>query len=501
MSNDLLVQLRSYGDFFETDLPVMDADSVVAGNPLPVLIEFRPPQPPPGKHPVRRLALAAAIVVAVVVVTVVFAVQSRDESPPVITQVSTTLTPPTPPLLSSLSWSRVPYDEAVFGGEFEQEMNSVTVGGPGLVAVGQAGPGGDAIHKRAAVWTSLDGITWDRVPHDEAVFGGAIFGGATMFSVTAGGPGLVAVGEDGDAGAAVWTSPDGINWSRVHDEAVFGESVLEGVMRSVTVGGPGLVAVGGDRSGQGATSNAVVWTSVDGITWARVPHSDAIFGRKEVNRCCTSMSSVTVGGPGLVAVGLDWPGDGEDERAAVWTSVDGIDWSRVPHDEAVFGDAWMNSVTAGGPGLVAVGADEERAVVWTSPDGIAWSRVPHDGAVFGGEEAPPACCGAGMSSVTVGGPGLVAVGSDFMRSMTLANGEWVIVAAVWTSVDGIDWSRVPHDEAVFEAPPRPELAIRSITAGGPGLVAVGANTVHDYWATHNDSGESDAAVWVAVPGE
>jgi hypothetical protein len=44
--------------------------------------------------------------------------------------------------------------------------------------------------------------------------------------------------------------------------------------------------------------------------------------------------------------------------AAVWTSVDGLSWSRVPHDEALFGGATlqtMESVAAGGPGVVAVG--------------------------------------------------------------------------------------------------------------------------------------------------
>jgi len=50
----------------------------------------------------------------------------------------------------------------------------------------------------------------------------------------------------------------------------------------------------------------------------------------------------------------------------------------------------MMSVTVGGPGLVAVGLDESSgdkdAAVWTSPDGITWSRVPHDDAVFGGED-------------------------------------------------------------------------------------------------------------------
>ena len=90
------------------------------------------------------------------------------------------------------------------GGEIEQWMGSVTVGGPGLVAVGWDGP-------NEAVWTSPDGISWSRVP-DDAVFSGA--GNQEMSSVTVGAPGLVAVGSDqsgGDADVPVWTSPDGIS--------------------------------------------------------------------------------------------------------------------------------------------------------------------------------------------------------------------------------------------------------------------------------------------------
>ena len=49
-----------------------------------------------------------------------------------------------------------PHDEAVFGGEDSQEMTSVTAGGPGLVAVGSDASGGVP---DGAVWTSPDGIT------------------------------------------------------------------------------------------------------------------------------------------------------------------------------------------------------------------------------------------------------------------------------------------------------------------------------------------------------
>jgi hypothetical protein len=440
------------------------------------------------------IASAAAVLVLVGGVPLLLEVIGAD---------STVTTTPLDPS-SSLTWSRVLHPEGVFGAEPKQVMSGVTAGGPGFVAVGHSGPldeevpnedGGD----RATVWTSVDGIDWSRVPNDEAVFGGAL-----MNSVTAGGPGLVAVGRaDSEATepvAAVWTSVDGVTWSRVpHDEAVFGESVFgEVVMNSVTVGGPGLVAVGYDGAAQGLNSNAVVWTSRDGIAWSRVPHDQTIFGGGWVG-----MNSVTAQGPGLVAVGSDWYVDGEDGRATVWTSADGIAWSRVPHNEAVFGGGSMRSVTAGGPGLVAVGSatweeNKSIAAVWTSVDGVTWSRVRHDDAVFGGGDGPR---GVGMSSVTIGGPGLVAVGADFMRRATLPDGGWVRIGAVWTSVDGIDWSRTPHNEAVFEAPDRPEMLMESVTAGGPGLVAVGASTVHDYWASHNDSGESDAAVWVAVQGE
>ncbi len=281
-------------------------------------------------------------------------------SAPISSLTPTTPTPTSAPI-SPLAWSRIPHDEAVLGGVGFQGMWSVTAGGPGLVAVGQDAPGGD---RDAAVWTSPDGITWSRVPHDEAALGGE--GGQGMWSVTAGGPGLVAVGSNGQD-AAVWTSPDGITWSRVpHEETVLGG---EGDQRmsSVTAGGPGLVAVGED--GLGEDFDAAVWTSPDGITWSRVPHDEAVLGGESRQR----MPSVTAGGPGLVAVGFDAPDNDVDKDAAVWMSPDGITWSRVPHDEAVFGGdgvQQMLSVTAGGPGLVAVGnvgfGDELDVAVWVA---------------------------------------------------------------------------------------------------------------------------------------
>jgi hypothetical protein len=499
MSTDLLNQLAAYGEYCDdrqgsvtveeilwTGAPDLSESTAMFVDTARESGEWATGQPrgddPTVEHPMqfeesaagaeqkRWIGVLTAAAAMVLVVVGVVVATDRDGSDAVTDPVPSAATPDLTPSLApggaalpqsvidrvlGYRWSRVPYDEAVFGGGFEQAMSSVTVGGPGLVAVGQAG----SAVAQAAVWTSVDGITWLRVPGHEA-----IFRGAAMSGVTAGGRGLVAVG-GADDGAAVWTSVDGLTWSRVpHDEAVFGEAHIT----SVTAGRLGLVAVGWDGHPHGEESNAVVWTSVDGLTWSRVAHDESIFG--EVTGAW--MWSVAIGGPGLVAVGE--AGRAENSGAAVWTSVDGLTWSRVPHDKAVFGGAMMRSVTAGGPGLVAVGQADDDAVVWTSVDGLTWSRVPPNEAVFGGD--------AGMGSVTVGVPGLVAVGWD-------ASG-----AAVWTSVDGITWSWLSNDNAVFGAGPKPVLQMSSVVTGGPGLVAVGPNgVVPTFGAT-----DSDAAVWVAA---
>jgi hypothetical protein len=175
-----------------------------------------------------------------------------------------------------------------------------------------------------------------------------------------------------------------------------------------------------------------VWTSVDGITWSRVPHDEVVFGG-EGNQW---MDAVTAGGSGLVAVGGDW--SSEVNASAVWTSVDGITWSRVPQDDTVFGgehDQAMNSVTSWGSGLVAVGrawaesggdhsdgSDDSAASVWTSVDGITWSWLGYDEAVFGSDDNSSSLLSDGpvftewrqwMSSVTATDSGVVAVGTDW----------------------------------------------------------------------------------------
>jgi hypothetical protein len=416
---------------------------------------------PPAAPPPRRRgvwAFAAAFVLILVVVGATALLLSDGGEPPADepTPPTTLETPAEPISVESLTWSRVELDEVVFNPRYDS-LSSVTAGGPGFVAVGQTNaPNSVELNGDAGVWTSGDGITWSLIPHDEPPLGG--LGYQTMESVTAGGPGLVAVGgvldEPGRGGlfAAVWTSGDGTAWSRIpHDPEAFGSpDAAWSWMGKVTVGGPGLVAVGRhDR-------NAAVWTSPDGITWTRVPHDADVFGSGR-------MHDVVNAGTRLVAIG-ELKG-----QSAVWMSPDGINWSVFP----VFpSDLDIDAVAAGGPGLVAVGDYESDppgclphfsgpcyARVWTSVDGITWTPVPHNSAVFGGSKDPQ-----GMHAVATVGSDLVAVGSS-----------------VWTSPDGITWKRVFHDPAVIAA----DWGMKSVAVADRGLIAVGDG--------------DDAAIWRATP--
>jgi hypothetical protein len=236
----------------------------------------------------------------------------------------------------------------------------------------------------------------------------------------------------------------------------------DAIMHDVSAGGPGLVAIGDDRSGP------VVWTSVDGATWARVPDDPAVFGDDGY----LSVSGVTAGGPGLVAVGMDWSGG--TANAAIWTSVNGIVWERAPHDEDLLGHAGNPaafSVAVVGTRVVAVGVvrySDTDGAIWTSEDGIVWEGVPYDqGALVEG----------GMWKIIAGGPGLVSVG--WIGRVAGQNSD----AAVRTSVDGDIWDRVPHDESLFGG-----VEMWGVAAGGSGLVAVGSDG-------------PDGAVWTPVLDE
>lgn len=119
-------------------------------------------------------------------------------------------------------WSQNALDTEVFEGSL---IAALTAGPNGFVAGGTI--------DQPAFWTSPDGITWRLAPLDQEAFisshpNGFAWGGGPR-SLTANSDGYVAVGGDGrcaggacpGAEAAVWTSTDGLSWERVPTGPVF----------------------------------------------------------------------------------------------------------------------------------------------------------------------------------------------------------------------------------------------------------------------------------------
>lgn len=197
---------------------------------------------------------------------------------------------------------------------------------------------------------------------------------------------------------------------------------------------------------------------------------------------------ITAGTHGVVAVGQI------DDRAASWYSPDGVQWTVSADDPSLHGavgwDVRMSDVTETTTGWLAVGSESEpcqevmctqagQGLVWTSADGIRWTQEP----------ASSALADAGMSGVTRGGPGYVAVGGS----------------RVWTSTDGRSWSSVA-DAPVFRPPPGTDqtfgVSIRAVTMGENGtLVAVGLVLTQGAVGSALAWWSSDGRTWSAATGD
>jgi hypothetical protein len=300
------------------------------------------------------------------------------------------------------------------------ELFDVTVGGPGLVAVGAEynPPQGQSV--RAAVWTSPDGATWNRVPSPPGFFPGR------MRDVGATEQGVVAFAEAEDLGGyvgpVIWTSPDGVTWLRPTNET--GLQVAAGIDALLPVDG-GLKAFVGSMSSFGPPRRAdmivEIWETNGRAEWQKVGDLAGSAGAKVIK--------AARGPAGWVALGMlasDW-------TPLAWTSPDGVSWQRASNAPAVH-----NDIVAHDGGFLAVGGDFERGAgtwptmasprpdkpcqgleTWLSADGLVWELSP----------APQTSCAAeGMIVAFQRDDQLVGVGLSLDPTYTSSSPG----AAVWT---------------------------------------------------------------------
>jgi hypothetical protein len=231
-----------------------------------------------------------------------------------------------------------------------------------------------------------------------------------------------------------FSSIDGVVWEPLELAAGFGfeHAGQLGVVFAIFVSPhDDRVTLLYSAAAQAESRIATLVTTTDGKTWEQGPaDSAALFDSSDI-------SAVIEGGPGLIAVGAS-PGGEFVPSAAVFTSPNGLEWTRRTPRNADFNDKAMEDVMAVGAGFVAVGGDFFETglmTAWTSPDGVEWSRSPHPP-----EETDPDVAFMTAQTVTQAGGLIWAAGldSDARRGTGLP--------AMWASEDGFSWSRMDFEE-------------------------------------------------------
>jgi hypothetical protein len=294
-------------------------------------------------------------------------------------------------------------------------------------------------------------------------------GALVLESLTATGDGFVVL-SGAAGGARVWHSGDGVEWVAsplpevlealvvVGDELVgFRQQTGIRLRRSAAGWEPGdtialpdwvRVGNGSDRPGlvvgpagflAGTISGELHWSG-DGATFTPVI-TDARWGPGggQLPRfACAPPAISALDVPPLVATDGGFvalvASDPEDAfgiwpvcEPRVWRSPDGVAWSpdagAPPFGDAayVYDLAWRDGrfVAAGGRGV-------DDPLVWVSDDAVSWTEIP-----FG---VPGLLASTEVRSVKVGGQGWLVLGERVDRPGAVA----------WTSLDGLEWRRVPE---------------------------------------------------------
>jgi hypothetical protein len=292
-----------------------------------------------------------------------------------------------------------------------------------------------ALGPMAAAWASLDGRHWALLadfPTADSSVAWSLAGGPT---------GMVAVGSEG-AGPAAWRSDDGRTWERL--PAAGGLAQRSAEMTTVVAAAAGYVAGGSNTSPAGAA--ATLWRSTDGHAWEKVALAEPDGARVE---------GLAVRDRTVVAVGTRGTRS-EPAGAIAWLSADdGRTWRRAPDSEDL-ALGQMHAVTASTHGFVAVGTDlvGQRAIAWRSVDGLAWTASPEAESMRN-------------YGLQIEMRDAAWIGDRYLAAGHLLFGTQYPSAVIWSSTDGVEWTRAP------DVPILQQAKIWAVTGAGGRALAVG----------------------------
>lgn len=292
----------------------------------------------------------------------------------------------------------------------EMGLEGVAYGPGGFVAFGWARPA-DALNARdawiaPALWRSDDGRAWERIPNPESFKGDSLMlAGPWLHDIAGSEAGYLLVGTiyGGPAPrAAIWSSPDGLDWTLAEDDRTFDVGAYIDTMEVPAAGGisavtvppgatdfTGAMAVGSAcptrESGAGpkggdwrkrydwTTGNcwAQYWRTDDGISWqaSTFRASDGAPLSSEVYRA----NAVAASAGGAIS-GVDGAEAGRFEKLVLHTE-DSATWgvasgTRVGRQKAMTTDGTRFHVFV--PECTTDKCRRRTLIQWTSADGATW---------------------------------------------------------------------------------------------------------------------------------
>jgi hypothetical protein len=251
---------------------------------------------------------------------------------------------------------------------------------------------GSATHATAAAKPKPSALAklasgWTVVPGTDSVFAGA-----TVLSVAPAGKALVALGQVGTS-YAVWSSADGLHWARVPDGTL--GLPPEALAVPTRNGDYDEALLGGGDAGAVVVLKRNVALTKDGKTWQEIPAASAGTTLRDPSLARSFSPTREF---------VDW------DATAVAVSANRF--------VMVGNGCWCAPFSSGGRWPFAV----------ASSDGRTWA---------GGPTLPYAPDQAQFSTVVVTPSGFVAAGE---ASSNTSN----VDAGVWRSIDGTIWTRVEH---------------------------------------------------------
>ena len=263
------------------------------------------------------------------------------------------------------------------------------------------GPYDTDSQQRSMIWRSTDGRHWERALRAAA--------SQQLNAITAGGPGFVAVGSDGQGGAVWQSATDSVGRRSSTTRSTAGRWI------SVVATKSGLVAYGARWN----TDSRMIWTSPDGLEWLAATNESGL-------RVARGVEAVAAwDGQALAFVG---PGDTLG-RVEVWATTGRAEWEHVT---TLPGEGHFSVYrAAGGPlGWVALGAQDSATphLAWYSQDGRNWEQAATGPDVY--------------TSVTGVDAGFIATGAVGSLGGETCGDQRDYHGHTWTSADGRTWQRM-----------------------------------------------------------